>query len=391
MRTNQNVIRLVFWWIIPCKAISGLFRELAELPGYCVYVVCEGDLSEERKRLGWLSPEFGKAELTILSQDNWQYEVDQILGSSRDAIHIYNSVHAYTKIRYSLRKAIRIGIRTAVMTESLSNAFCGVKWLIKEVYTRTILPLRTRSLARHCDFVLCLSGNSDQARSSLRRLGWHHDKIFNFGYFSEQSTGVPRICQSCPPNLKVRLLCTGYLTRNKGQHILLQALSILKFRGIEFYCDITGYGPEEEHLRKLLKSLSLESDVTFSGVVSNTELDELLRRADIFVAPGLNEPWGIRINEALQAGLAVVMSDGIGSCELVRASRGGKIFPSGNYKQLAEVLASLISDPVQLAKHKESSVNYRQYIHPQIAAQYFDKVLHHKLNMNKEKPLAPWL
>lgn len=382
----------VFWWIFPSKAISGVFRELAELSAYRVTVVCVGDVVEVRKRLGHGRPNYGKAEMIILPVENWKPEVDRILESSRSAIHIYNSVYAYQRIVYSLRTAFRMKIQTAIMTEAPNNAFYGTKWLAKEVYTRAILPLIVRPLAKRCLFVLCLSGNSQTARRSLRCLGWRDEQIFPFGYFSEQPPDILGAPSTSQPAAETQLLCTGYLTRNKGHHILLRALSLLKKRGLQFHCNITGYGVEEESLRELSESLGLNTYVTFKGIVSEEELGDLMRSADVFVAPGLREAWGIRVSEALQAGLAVVVSDGIAACELVRAAGGGEVFPAGNPERLAEVLFRLISRPAQLAERKESSRNYRQRIHPRVAACYFVKVLHHKLRQNGEKPaLPPWL
>lgn len=241
-------------------------------------------------------------------------------------------------------------------------------------------------------FVLCLSGSSQTDRRSLRRLGWRDEQIFPFGYFSEQ----PPVEADAPngpedPAAELRLLCTGYLTKNKGHRVLLRALSLLKTRGLRFHCDITGYGPEEARLRALSRSLRIDSAVAFRGVVPTEELNGLMRSADIFVAPGVLEPWGIRINEAIQAGLPVVVSDGIGACELVRASGGGVVFRSGDSEELADALFSLISEPEKLYKCKERCRNYRQHIHPRAAVNYFDKVMRYTLNPTGEKPLPPWL
>lgn len=391
MEQKNSRIHLVFWWLFPCKAISGVFRELAELSAYRVTVVCVRDVIEVRKCLGHDRPYYGKAEVIIFPPENWKPEADRILESSRGAIHVFHGVRAYARILYSLQKACKMGIRIAMMTEAFNNSFSGLRWLGKEIYGRTILPLTTRPLARRNLFVLCLSGSSQTARHSLRRMGWRDEQIFPFGYFSEQPPDMPEAHLPNHPTGELQLLCTGYLTRNKGHRILLRALSLLKRRGLRFHCDVTGYGEEEANLRELSVSLDLNSYVTFKGVVSNEELDDLLRSADVFVAPGLRESWGIRINEAIQAGLAVVLSDGIGACELVRVSGGGTVFPSGNPEQLASALYRFMSSPEKLAECKERSRTYRQRIHPRAAAGYFEEVLGHTLDPKGAKPTPPWL
>lgn len=378
---------LVFWWIIPCKAISGVFRELSER--FQVTVVCVGDLSEERKKLGWNYPNFGNAKVIILSDTHWQDETDRILETTRDALHIFNGVYAYKRILYPLRHATQDGIQTAVMTEAHNNALTGPMWFVKEAYMRFFLPLKTQFLTRKNIFALCLSGSSSHALRSLSRLGWANERIYPFGYFSEppepEVFASPEISTEMP-----RLLCTGYLTRNKGHHVLLNALRMLNEQQVRFSCDITGYGPEEANLRAMAKDFGLGDCVSFCGVLPTAELDALMNRTDIFVAPGLREPWGIRINEAIQAGLAVVLSDGIGACELIKAGGCGAVFRSGNSASLAESLASLLSDPVKLADCKAKAVKYRERIHPQAAARYFEDVLRHTFEPTQPRPAPPW-
>jgi glycosyltransferase involved in cell wall biosynthesis len=353
--------------------------------------VSVGDLTEARKNLGWETPFFGKAQHIVLPAENWESVADEVLDSSRDAIHVFGGVYAYEKVLYPLRKACARGYRTAVMQEAPHNSFLGFKWWVKEFYLRVVPPLKTRPLAKHNLFALCLSGASAQANSSMRRLGWHEKQIFPFGYFSEEPPERPH-SGNASGRRDPMFLCTGYLTQNKGQHVLLYALRLLKNSGLRFSCNITGYGPEEARLRNLSKSLHLDDGVVhFKGVIPTDELQALMQSSDIFVAPGLSEPWGIRINEAIQAGLAVVVSDGIGACELVRVSGGGAIFPSGNPERLASALYRFISEPEKLAECKEHSRKYRQRIHPRVAAEYFAEVLGHTLDPKGAKPTPPWL
>lgn len=390
LRLKNYPHHLVFWWIIPCKAISGVVRDLATR--FQVTVVCAGDLSAERKQLGWESPDFGNAKVMVLPDEHWQEEADRILETTRDALHVFDGVHAYERILYPLRHATQGGIQTAVVTEAHSNAFTGPKWLAKEAYARLFLPLKTRPIVRKALFALCLSGSSNQGVRSMCRLGWKEERIYPFGYFSEQPETETMGAASPESTARTaRLLCTGYLTRNKGHHVLLTALKALKEKRIPFTCDITGYGPEEASLRAMAKDFGLDYCVGFRGVLPTAELGALMNRTDVFVAPGLREPWGIRINEAIQAGLAVVLSDGIGACELVKASGCGAVFRSGDGASLAESLASLLRDPVRLADCRTKALKYREHIHPQAAARYFEDVLRHTFEPTRPRPTPPWL
>ena len=76
---------------------------------------------------------------------------------------------------------------------------------------------------------------------------------------------------------------------------------------------------------------------------------ELLRHyglADIFVHPAHLEVWGVSVNEAMVAGLAVVASDSVGAArELIRSGENGLLYPVGAADALAEALDRLAGDP----------------------------------------------
>jgi glycosyltransferase involved in cell wall biosynthesis len=378
----------VFWWPIPCKAISGVFRELSK--SYNVTVVCERGLSRERKNLGWELADYGESKLIVLSDGgDWKNESYRILHDEINSLHVFASVYAYERIRFVMNEALKLNITISVMSESILNSRTGIMWFVKEIYIRFFLPFRTKSLAKKSFFTLCLSGSSSISRKSLKRLGFLEDSIYPFGYFSEQyfeSKDIP--ITKC--NKIIKILCTGYLIKEKGHELLIKVLKDLKDLSIKFQCDITGYGSEESKLRELTSKLGLDEMIFFRGVVSTSDLYTLMLNADIFVAPGRREPWGIRINEAIQADLALVISDGIGACELVEKSKCGFIFRAGDRKSLAESLISLISDPNLILKFKNNSRNFKYNIHPNIAAQYFESVVSHALNPQGPKPLPPW-
>jgi glycosyltransferase involved in cell wall biosynthesis len=62
--------------------------------------------------------------------------------------------------------------------------------------------------------------------------------------------------------------------------------------------------------------------------------------------PSVFEPWGLVINEGMNAGRAVVVSDQVGcGPDLVRPGENGAVFPAGDIAGLRQALAALLSDP----------------------------------------------
>ena len=68
--------------------------------------------------------------------------------------------------------------------------------------------------------------------------------------------------------------------------------------------------------------------------------------ADLFVLPSRHEPWGVVVNEALAAGLPVVLSDRVGAAaDLLVDGENGRLVPAGDAVALANALEDLCRDP----------------------------------------------
>ena len=73
------------------------------------------------------------------------------------------------------------------------------------------------------------------------------------------------------------------------------------------------------------------AQIRYAGRVENKQLLGMLGLADVLVLPSNFEPWGLVVNEAMAAGLAVIASDRVGCVDdLVIDGVTGKVFASGN-------------------------------------------------------------
>jgi glycosyltransferase involved in cell wall biosynthesis len=182
------------------------------------------------------------------------------------------------------------------------------------------------------------------------------------------------------------------LIKRKGVDLLIKALSQVKQRGVEFRCNIIGNGIYRQELESLAQALNLQNEVIFRGALPNAEVRTLLNSCDILVAPGNLEPWGVPVNEAIQSGLPVVVSDSVlGGSDLVRVSGAGQVFAAGNADSLAASLLKLMSDPAALPQAKEKARTYAWRISPEVAAEYLKNVVLYSLGERSERPSAPWL
>jgi glycosyltransferase involved in cell wall biosynthesis len=113
---------------------------------------------------------------------------------------------------------------------------------------------------------------------------------------------------------------------------------------------IAGDGPLYGAIARRVAELSLTEHVYLVGRKAYDELPALYASADAFVFPSLSETWGLVVNEAMAAGLPVLVSKGIGCHpDLVWEGINGHVFDPADTAQLATLLYEIASTPNRLA------------------------------------------
>lgn len=110
------------------------------------------------------------------------------------------------------------------------------------------------------------------------------------------------------------------------------------------YLLIVGNGEERAHLEERAQASGLRS-IRFLGFRNQTELPQFYDLCDIFVLPSHQEPWGLVINEVMNAGRPVVVTDQVGCHkDLVQDGINGYVVPALDVQALSRRLATLIAD-----------------------------------------------
>lgn len=141
----------------------------------------------------------------------------------------------------------------------------------------------------------------------------------------------------------------GRLEWEKGVQTLVDALALLRSRGVDFSAVLCGRGSFEPRLRELVAENHLSDIVRFEGWISEDEKRRMLRTAGAAVVPSFYEPFGIVALEAAEAGAPIVVSDVGGLSEIAANVPGSMTFPSGDAAALADSLAVILEtghDPV---------------------------------------------
>ena len=375
--------KIVIWWTSACRSIMPICRELAHLDNCEIQIVLEHKLASTREKLGWKPDLDDSVIFTILDRYKWKSQITKLLIDNHDSVHLFGGYQRLPKFRYGICTAYRLGVFVGILAESPLNMNTGFRGFVKNLYLAYVLPILTNRISKKVAFIGNLSGRN---AAPLMKVGWPDKKIYPFGYFPAGRKLISRL-----PYVDgvVRILSLGFLERYKGNHILLAALDIIKDQCL-FECHIVGDGPDRKYLERLSKKYSIDKRVIFHGFINDKKVEQLLTGSDILVCPGLKEPWGIRVNEGLHAGLAVVVSDGLGASELITKSGAGSVFSSGNVSQLADVIREITIDNNALHQKKMAALSYRQFITPNSATSYLLDVLAHVKRSSTEKPIAPW-
>lgn len=154
------------------------------------------------------------------------------------------------------------------------------------------------------------------------------------------------------PARPVILFASKLQTRKHAGHLLAAYAQFVTSRDFATapYLVIVGDGEERERLEAQCRALKLDS-VRFAGFRNQTELPAFFHLADVFVLPSQHEPWGLIVNEAMAAGLPVIVSSDVGShIDLVTDGLTGYVYPVGDIPALTHSLTRIFATPTTAAE-----------------------------------------
>lgn len=111
------------------------------------------------------------------------------------------------------------------------------------------------------------------------------------------------------------------------------------------YLVIVGDGEERAALEKQAAQTGFNG-IRFCGFRNQSELPRFFDIATVFVLPARHEPWGLIVNEVMNAGRAVIVSDDVGcQPDLITNGVEGCVFPVGDVEALTDALRTVLATP----------------------------------------------
>jgi 1,2-diacylglycerol 3-alpha-glucosyltransferase len=226
------------------------------------------------------------------------------------------------------------GRRTVLMTESTEMD-----------HGRSVWKERLKALLIRSVFDWAIAGGKPHRRY-LEKLGFPPDRIASFydvvdnaGFRTRAEEIRSRFSSadySLPENF---FLYVGRLAEEKNVRGLVESFVEYRKAGGKHSLVIVGEGPLGVALRSQAQQSGLAESIHFAGLKTSVELAPYHAFASCFVLPSTREPWGLVVNEAMAAGLPLIVSNRCGCAEdLLQPGKNGFSFDPS---QPGELLAAL--------------------------------------------------
>jgi len=111
------------------------------------------------------------------------------------------------------------------------------------------------------------------------------------------------------------------------------------------YLVIVGDGEERAALERQAAATGFQS-IRFCGFRNQSELPRFFDLASVFVLPSRHEPWGLIVNEVMNAARPAIVSDDVGCApDLIADGVNGCIYPAGDIAALEAALRRVLDTP----------------------------------------------
>jgi glycosyltransferase involved in cell wall biosynthesis len=233
----------------------------------------------------------------------------------------------------------RLGIPIFLRGESngLTEPTTGIKKIIKTIFIKWLFPQ-----IRGFFYVGSLNRKFYQSYGVKEEIFFWMPYTVDNNYFQEKAKQAHESRESLRQSLNLEsgrpiILFAAKLIQHKRPQDLLAAYRLLSPNGLKEpspYLLFVGDGELRDTLEEEAQKTEWNS-IRFLGFYNQSKMPEIYDLCDVFVMTSDFEPWGLAINEVMNAGKAVVVSDVVGCVpDLVYHQQNGWVFPVGDIGNL---------------------------------------------------------
>jgi|688.fasta_scaffold13825_3 glycosyltransferase involved in cell wall biosynthesis len=190
-----------------------------------------------------------------------------------------------------------------------------------------------------------------QNKMFYQKLGISEDQLFFAPYCVDNSTFSSLASKSNKNDLKQKLaipdnhkviLFSGKYIYKKRPLDLINAFSNLN--NTNTHLIMLGEGEQRKNMEELIQEKKMQHLITLTGFINQSEIANFYAIADVFVmCSGAGETWGLSVNEAMNFGIPLVISNTTGCCkDLVIDGVNGFTFNTGDLQALTDCIDAAI-------------------------------------------------
>jgi glycosyltransferase involved in cell wall biosynthesis len=192
-------------------------------------------------------------------------------------------------------------------------------------------------------------------------LGFSQDQIWH-GYDCVDNLHFVRPASFYKQGDEQYFLTVSRLSTEKNIKTLIKAYERYSGKGGRWLLKIVGTGPQEERLRDAVDRHGLSEKVHFLGWLDYHELPRVYWDASVFILASRSDSWGLSVNEAMAAGLPLLISTACGCMpDLCKSGINGYVFDPADYDSLSDLMRSCSDCTFDL---KALGANSRAIIEP---------------------------
>lgn len=363
--SGERKLRLAYFVTHPIQYQAPLLRRIAKEGDIDLTVFFSSNISVR----GYIDQGFGvsvKWDVPLL--EGYKHEFLPVLLDSE-------RLGFWRPINYNVRRRIRQGNFDVVWVHGYSTltnfrailaaSALNIPVLMRAESTLTDRPRSRKTLAAKRAFFEVLRKRISAALSigEANEAYWRqylgeHFPVFPF-YYSVDNEFFQRECSNASKRRNefrqslgldegrpVILYASKLQARKRCGDLLEAFLQVAKsgIKGRRPYLLIVGDGEERAALENRAREAS-PGDVRFLGFRNQTELPRFYDLCNVFVLASVNEPWGLVINEVMNAGRAVIVTDAVG-CQknLVQHGVNGCVIKPGDIDALADSLRLVLAN-----------------------------------------------
>lgn len=283
-----------------------------------------------------------------------KYDIVRSTENGVDTLRIYFKKKGKVSAAWRYCQACKIGLKLAgkpdiihvhVLTRMGLVAYWqkllhGIPYVITEHWSRylpendfkgTLRKSLTKKVVKNAKAVTTVSNTLAQAMQSHGLINPHYQllpNVVDVNLFKPipHHNEVPKI---------VHVSC--FEDKSKNISGLLDALKLMKDKGIAYQAVLIGEGMDLEAMKQRASDLKLTDRVRFTGLLQGQTLVDELATGDFFVLPSHYETGGIVLLEAMACGLPVVATRVGALPEIVNDSNGIMVKP-GDALALAKAM-----------------------------------------------------